>query len=176
MGLLESVRAKIYYMKLFYLWTVAFFVLDALPTVAQVPTLGDFPKVDVKIAIDSDSYKDPNAVHITITITNKLKSKQRILFGGKSWGLCGQVSDKQGNSVTQLQCRSVLESQVYTETMLKKIYRYLKPGRSLSATYYLTQIIVINFANNNQLPPGDYSLSISYFNNDSNKVDFTIRR
>ncbi len=154
---------------------LSFFMATSTLAQAQSMLGVRFPKVNVSITLDSIVYKQPNNIEVNVAIINLQKFKQKLLFSGKAWGLCGIVTDKQGKSVTELQCHAVLESQIYTETMLKKMhaYRYLKPDSSMTHHYHLSNILVLNF-HNNQLPPGDYTLSVSYFGNESNKVSFSI--
>lgn len=69
---------------------------------------------------------------------------------------------------------ALLSSQLYFEDQLKDYYRELKPEQSVSHVYYLAN--VVRFDNEDAtLPKGTYTLQVSYDNNFSNKVLFTIK-
>lgn len=135
------------------------------------------PKVKVNITLPSESYKNTDSIRVLITITNESKKIQKILFGkqsgGLAWGMSANVTDSSGKSVNELPNRSVLYSQIYMDSEIKKKgwYFNLKPKESKTDIYDLNYIQVFNF-NGNQIPPGVYFLELYYFGNQSNKVTF----
>jgi hypothetical protein len=134
----------------------------------------------IRISLSKDTFSVNDDVVITIVLTNTSKSNQRFLFDmprSETFGPA-QTSVSLRNSDTELSAikysnKRLLESQVYSEDMLKGYYHTLTPGQFLIRQYTLSNLIVID-SPNYKLGRGTYTMEVFYSSSFSNSVIFAV--
>lgn len=136
----------------------------------------EFPIVNVKIEFEETSFKETDEIIVRITLTNKRKQKQNLLFdkpevstGGPCNTIASVIDSKTNKSVLKYQNKAILSSNFYKENELKPHYYSLKPNQSITREFKLRDIVVFNTESNN-LPKGKYIIKLSYYFNSSNSL------
>ena len=140
----------------------------------------EFPIVNVKIEFEDTSFKETDEFIVRITLTNKRKQKQNLLFDkpevstGGPWSTIASVIDSKTNeSVLKHQNKAILSSKLYSEEELKSHYYSLKPNQTITREFKLRDIVVFNTEGYN-LPKGKYIVKLSYYFNCSNSLPLII--
>ncbi len=139
------------------------------------------PRISVAISLKNNPVPANDPILIDITLTNKTSKSQKILFdkperpGYGPFGTTGKVLNKKtGKSVLKYENKGILESTLYDIKELDDKYEVVQPGKSLSKTYKLTDIVVFNTPGY-QLPKGIYTVQLNCLGNNSNKVNLVVQ-
>ncbi len=145
----------------------------------NVLTNNAFPKVNINIKLKANSFTTSDSISFEITYKNNTTKSQPIILSNKypelrTIPLTGRVEDSKGKSVVKFQ-RMAISSTLYTMNELEeKGYLYnLKPGETYRETININSIIVFE-TSNYKLKKGRYLMTVSYYQNTSNKVIFVL--
>jgi len=155
-------------------------LLGSVHSKCQTALVNDFPKVEVSVKVLNPSVNNFDSVKLLITLINTTDTVQRLIFNKPvsktyPWGTSVLLSDSKGKQINLIN-REVLSSQLYTRNQLeeKNLYTELKPKESISHTYSLANMVLLDRTKGN-LPNGDYTIEVSYYMNSSNKQAFSIQ-
>ena len=135
-------------------------------------------RVAVSIRPMQDTVRTMDELTLQVTLANTGVAAQKLLFDqpalptGGPWRTRALVLDGRMQSPLQLEDKSTLSSQVFTQEELQPFYYSLEPGKSISKTYRLTDIAVFK---KGPLLPGPYYIQLFYAGNFSNKVVVVLR-
>jgi hypothetical protein len=142
--------------------------------------LTKFPKVVVEISLRDSVFTSFEDIDVTITLTNKEKKDQNILFDKPDkkiypWGVSVALEDEKGKSWIKFASPEMVSSQLYTEKQLRKsgYYSLLKTNESIKNVYALYAIAIYESAQ--KIPKGKYKLQLTYFGNVSNTISFDLK-
>ena len=134
----------------------------------------------IRISLSKDTFSVNDDIIVTMVLTNTSKSNQRFLFDIPGSEIFGPTqtnvtlrNSTTGLSVIKYSNKRVLESQLYSEDMLKRYYHVLTPGQFLIKQYALSSLTVIDTPNY-KLSKGTYIIEIVYSSSFSNSVIFTV--
>ncbi|MFT5723321.1 MAG: hypothetical protein ACI9JN_000431 [Bacteroidia bacterium] len=136
--------------------------------------------LEVHITMKSDTFNYEDDVLFNIEIINQDTTAVKLLFDKPltsfgPWSTEASLIDIQtDSSVLKYGNKAILSSQLYFEEDLKAHYRILKLGESMNKDYALTDIVVLNAANQ-VLGRSSYKLSLWYYDVLSNEVSFFVR-
>lgn len=141
--------------------------------------IADEPKLEVAISAMDSVIAQGQDVVLNIKLTNAQNEAQQMLwevpqYWPVPWGTSGEVVDLEtGASIFEVQSKSMLVSQLYSDQQLAAHYKDLKQGQSLKARVSLSNIVVYD-SYIRTLPPGRYSIQIFYYINFSNKIEVVV--
>ncbi|MEO8769447.1 MAG: hypothetical protein ABI402_05165 [Ferruginibacter sp.] len=157
-------------------------ILASSSSHAQNAMLTKFPKVAVEISLRDSIFTSFEDIDITISLTNKEKKDQNILFDKPDkkiypWGVSISLEDEKGKSFIKFASPEMVSTQLYTEKQLKKsgYYSLLKANGSMKNIYALYAIAIYETGNNNKFPKGKYKLQLTYYGNVSNSISFELQ-
>jgi len=136
------------------------------------------PLIDVSIKLNSDSFTTKNNIVVDITLTNKTEILQKVWFdqpklstGGPAYTWVKLINKTLGTSPLKYESSAILISQACSIDVVKTYLQPLKSGESISKKYALNKLAIFTSPD---LEKGIYEMSIIYWNNRSNTVNFTI--
>lgn len=125
------------------------------------------------IKIKNKEIKSGDKILISVIYRNTTSKSQKIIITGpddKPWGLSAKLADFPAQNILPLKSMAFTFSKAYSTLELKNNYMEIKPGEIVSKVFELNDILSVN----NSLPKGKYTLQLSYFNNQSNKIVFEV--
>ncbi len=146
----------------------------------NVLTDKSFPLVNLSIKLNTSVFTTSDSISFEVTYKNNTANVQPIILFNKypelrTIPLTAYVENSKGKSVVKFQ-RSQISSTLYSmDELEEKGYLYnLKPGKTYRETININSIIV--FENSNyKLKKGKYLMTVSYYQNTSNKVVFFLK-
>lgn len=139
------------------------------------------PPIAVNIKLGDTLFDQGEKIPLTIRITNTGPGNQKLLLDkpslstGGPWHTTADVIDLNTKlSIVEEQNKAVLISQLFTEEDFKDSYYELQPGQSISANYYLTDIVLLD-TKGYSLPTGSYELHPHYYGVPANVLRFSVK-
>ncbi|RYE50432.1 MAG: hypothetical protein EOP48_19785 [Sphingobacteriales bacterium] len=158
------------------LFTILFLVCG-LVSDAQSVLKGKSSKVAVSIKLVDTLVTTVDSVRFVMTLTNTSGATQKLLFDkpmkSYPWSTNVSLNRKPGQPI-KVTTWAFLSSQLYMEQQLKEFYRELKPGESISHTYYLGNVVRFD-TKDGSLSKGTYTLGVNYEAIRSNEVTFAVQ-
>ncbi len=147
-------------------------------TMSLAPPDKNYSGLKLTINLPRQSYRSIDEITFQTSLTNIADTPQNIiLYTGSFYApYCMKLVNKESNkSALEFSTKACLSSHLITsdewEKILRPYHRWLKVGQSVIKQYKLIHIAPLK---NRILPPGTYTVSLSFMNIQSNELTFTI--
>jgi len=152
---------------------------NAQSVIPSKSSFGMHKRLILEIEAGKKEYPCGEDIVVDFKITNTSDTIQRILFK-EYWphimGLTVSILDSELGSICKYPTKAVLSSQLFTEEELSDYHKYLSPGESVEGEATIQDIPIFKEKIiDNTIPPGKYSINLSFFQLMSNTINVIIK-